>query len=98
MGKPAVSNCFLRDLPLEPDVETLYLQWYFQTNQMVEEIADQLRRDIDFQGRSAGEEPGAVAKDPREREPCVSARPPGRGRGSVEQDGHCAQALVQAQR
>jgi hypothetical protein len=38
--------CFLRDLPLEPGVRTLYLQGYFQSRQMVEEVADELRADL----------------------------------------------------
>ena len=40
--------CFLRDLPLEQDVKTLYLAGYFQTHLLVEEIADDLRVDLTF--------------------------------------------------
>jgi hypothetical protein len=40
--------CFLPDLSLERDVKTLYLQGYFQTSRMVEEIADELRLDLTF--------------------------------------------------
>lgn len=38
--------CFLRDLPLEPGIRTLYLQGYFQSNEMVEAVADELRADL----------------------------------------------------
>jgi hypothetical protein len=38
--------CFLRDLPLARGVRTLYLQGYFQSNQMVEAVADELRADL----------------------------------------------------
>ena len=37
---------FLRDLPLEPGTRTLYLQGYFQTSEMVEAVADELRGDL----------------------------------------------------
>jgi hypothetical protein len=39
---------FLRDLPLERDVKTLYLAGYFQTHLLVEEIADELRVELTF--------------------------------------------------
>jgi hypothetical protein len=38
--------CFLPDLPLERGVRTLYLRGYFQTSQMVEAVADELRVDL----------------------------------------------------
>ena len=48
--------CFLRDLPLEPGVRTLYLWGYFQSHAIVEEVTDELRRDLTFreppQGRT----------------------------------------------
>jgi Glycosyl transferase family 11 len=48
--------CFLRDLPLEPGVRTLYLWGYFQNHAMVEEVAGELRLDLTFreppQGRT----------------------------------------------
>lgn len=37
---------FLRDLPLERETDTLYLQGYFQNNDMVEAVADELRADL----------------------------------------------------
>ncbi len=40
--------CFLRDLPLEPGVKTLYLWGYFQNHAMVEEVAGELRLDLTF--------------------------------------------------
>jgi hypothetical protein len=40
--------CFLRDLPLQPTVKTLYLWGYFQTYLMVEAVADELRLDLRF--------------------------------------------------
>jgi len=40
--------CFLRDLPLEPGVRTLYLWGYFQNHAMVEEVAGELRLDLTF--------------------------------------------------
>ena len=40
--------CFLRDLPLEPRVRTLYLWGYFQNHAMVEEVAGELRLDLTF--------------------------------------------------
>jgi hypothetical protein len=38
--------CFLRDLPVERGIRTLYLQGYFQSNEMVEAVADELRADL----------------------------------------------------
>jgi Glycosyl transferase family 11 len=40
--------CFLRDLPLEPGIRTLYLWGYFQNHAMVEEVAGELRLDLTF--------------------------------------------------
>jgi hypothetical protein len=37
---------FLRDLPLERGIRTLYLQGYFQSNEMVEAVANELRADL----------------------------------------------------
>jgi glycosyl transferase family 11 len=45
---------FLRDLPLERDVKTLYLNGYFQTNRLVEEIADELRMEFSLQEPAQG--------------------------------------------
>jgi hypothetical protein len=39
---------FLPDLPLESRVETLYLQGYFQTHELVEAVASELRQDLIF--------------------------------------------------
>jgi len=39
---------FPRDLPLKPRVKTLYLLGYFENNEMVEEVAEDLRRDLTF--------------------------------------------------
>ena len=44
--QPEHRYCFLRDLPLGRQVKTLYLQGYFQTNLLVEEVADELRQDL----------------------------------------------------
>jgi Glycosyl transferase family 11 len=46
--------CFLRDLPLQPAVKTLYLWGYFQTYLMVEAVADELRLDLRFGQPAAG--------------------------------------------
>jgi hypothetical protein len=37
---------FLRDLPLERGIRTLYLQGYFQSSEMVEAVADELHADL----------------------------------------------------
>jgi len=44
--QPEHRYCFLRDLPLEREPETLYIQGYFQTSLLVEEVADGLRVDL----------------------------------------------------
>ena len=44
--QPEHRYCFLRDLPLERDVKTLYLLGYFQANRLVEEIAGELRVEL----------------------------------------------------
>jgi hypothetical protein len=46
--------CFLRDLPLQPGVKTLYLWGYFQTYLIVEAVADELRLDLRFRQPAAG--------------------------------------------
>ena len=45
---------FLPDLPLDPDVQTLFLVGYWQTSTLVEEIADQLRIDLTFKEAAQG--------------------------------------------
>jgi Glycosyl transferase family 11 len=46
--------CFLRDLPLQPAVKTLYMWGYFQTYLMVEAVADELRLDLRFGQAASG--------------------------------------------
>jgi hypothetical protein len=45
---------FLPDLPLDPDVQTLFLVGYWQTSALVEEIASQLRIDLVFKEPAQG--------------------------------------------
>jgi Glycosyl transferase family 11 len=45
---------FLPDLPLDPDMQTLYLVGYWQTSTLVEEIANQLRIDLTFKEAAQG--------------------------------------------
>jgi Glycosyl transferase family 11 len=45
---------FLRDLPLERNVETLYLVGYWENNLLVEEVAADLRVDLAFKGPARG--------------------------------------------
>jgi hypothetical protein len=45
---------FLADLPLDPDVQTLFLAGYWQTSTLVEEMACQLRIDLAFQEAAQG--------------------------------------------
>ena len=61
--------CFLRDLPLERDVKTLYLQGYFQTSFMVEEIADELRVDLTLQAPPQGKNLELLQQISRSRNP-----------------------------
>lgn len=61
--------CFLRDLSLEPDVRTLYLQGYFQTNRLVEEIADELRVDLTLKEPPQGKNLELLQQIGRSRNP-----------------------------
>jgi hypothetical protein len=45
---------FLPDLPLDPDIKTLFLVGYWQTSTLVEEIASQLRIDLTFKEAAQG--------------------------------------------
>jgi hypothetical protein len=45
---------FLRDLPLDPGVKTLYLWGYFENHLMVEEVTDELRLDLTFRQPADG--------------------------------------------
>jgi hypothetical protein len=45
---------FLPDLPLDPDVKTLFLVGYWQTSTLVEEVGDQLRIDLTFKEAAQG--------------------------------------------
>jgi Glycosyl transferase family 11 len=45
---------FLPDLPLDPDVQTLFLVGFWQTSPLVEEIAYQLRIDLTFKEAAQG--------------------------------------------
>ena len=61
--------CFLRDLPLEPGVRTLYLQGYFQTCEMVEAVADELRADLTFKEPPRGRNLELMQEIRRSRNP-----------------------------
>lgn len=61
--------CFLRDLPLEQDVKTLYLQGYFQTRLLVEEIADELRVDLTLREPPQGKNLELLAQISQSRNP-----------------------------
>jgi hypothetical protein len=52
--QPEHRYCFLRDLPLEPGIKTLYLVGYFQTHLLVEEVADDLRLELTFKEPAQG--------------------------------------------
>src|SRR3984885_13262805 len=54
--REGVERCydFLPDLPLDPDVQTLFLVGYWQSSILVEEIADQLRIDLTFKEAAQG--------------------------------------------
>ena len=45
---------FLPDLPLDPDVETLFLVGYWQTSSLVEQVDEQLRIDLTFKEAARG--------------------------------------------
>jgi hypothetical protein len=61
--------CFLRDLPLEPGVRTLYLQGHFQTSQMVEAVADELRVDLTLKESAKGKNLELLQQIRRSRNP-----------------------------
>jgi hypothetical protein len=60
---------FLRDLPLERGVSTLYLQGYFQSSQMVEAVADELRVDLTFKEPAKGKNLELLRQIRRSRNP-----------------------------
>jgi hypothetical protein len=60
---------FLPDLPLEPHVETLYLQGYFQTHLLVGEVADELREDLIFKEPPQGTNRELLQKISQSRNP-----------------------------
>jgi Glycosyl transferase family 11 len=61
--------CFLRDLPLERGVRTLYLQGYFQTSQLVEAVADELRVDLTLKESPRGKNLELLQQIRRSRNP-----------------------------
>jgi Glycosyl transferase family 11 len=61
--------CFLRDLPLEPGVRTLYLRGYFQTSEMVEAVADELRVDLTLKEPAKGKNLELLRQIRRSRNP-----------------------------
>jgi Glycosyl transferase family 11 len=61
--------CFLRDLPLERGVRTLYLQGYFQTSQIVEAVADELRVDLTLKEPAKGKNLELLQQIRRSRNP-----------------------------
>jgi hypothetical protein len=60
---------FLRDLPLERGVRTLYLQGYFQSSQMVEAVADELRVDLTLKEAAKGKNLELLRQIRRSRNP-----------------------------
>ena len=60
---------FLRDLPLEQGVRTLYLQGYFQSSQMVEAVADELRVDLTLKEPAKGKNLELLQQIRRSRNP-----------------------------
>lgn len=61
--------CFLRDLPLQRGVRTLYLQGYFQSSQMVEAVADELRVDLTLKEAAKGKNLELLRQIRRSRNP-----------------------------
>jgi hypothetical protein len=61
--------CFLRNLPLERGVRTLYLQGYFQSRQMVEAVADELRGDLTLKEPPRGKDLQVLQEIERSRNP-----------------------------
>ena len=61
--------CFLQDLPLGPEVKTLYLGGYFQTSLLVEEIAEELRRDLTLKDPAQGKNLELLQKIKQTRNP-----------------------------
>jgi len=52
--QPEQQYTFLRDLPFERNLDTLYLQGYFQTHALVEAVAAELREDLQFREPTLG--------------------------------------------
>jgi hypothetical protein len=61
--------CFLRDLPLEQDVKTLYLHGYFQTSLMVEEVANELKAELTLKEPPQGKNLELLQQISRSRNP-----------------------------
>lgn len=60
---------FLRDLPLEPEVKTLYLAGYWENYSMVEDVALELRRELAFREPAVGNNLEVLDQIRRSRNP-----------------------------
>ena len=86
--------CFLRDLPLERDVKTLYLLGYFQTQPPGRGDCRRTADGVDSQGASTGQESGGTATDQAKQKPGVTSYPPRRRHAAHGRQGCFADGVL----
>ena len=86
--------CFLRDLPLEAGVRTLYLWGYFQNHAMVEEVAGELRLDLTFREPPRGKTLEVHATDRASEDARFTPRAAGRRDHSRGRQGCFAEGVL----